>query len=381
MNSSNRLKLKQLGSLRIFIVTQDGADRSGRKVGAGSVIIFRKGRAIPEVFENVYDALRSRTEIICRYGFGEGGAPAGELRQLAETRERLQRTWSRLAAGEGAAGGSAAKNIGRVARDLKHKSDPDKSEARTKAKAGPVRTARNGRLNQMATQARVASMDGLLASREETVSRILPWIKAQESALRLEVDRCFRIVERLTREVGFMLSGHEFFARGRTTPNQLKGIAARLRLLKQETDTLIAEPFRSFRDLADGCLDQAVPAVEGDDVRLAERHLDKLLTATDRVLLRRGIEALITSISEAIVAGSGQVSLARIRRQAAELAELCGDLEMGRSYASIAPAFRHGCELLRACGRSGNGGPAETILEQLEVAKQSFKDISRRLSQ
>jgi len=378
MTSSNRLKLKQLGSLRIFIVTEDGTDRAGRPVKAGSVVILRRDRAIPDIYENIYDALRSRTEIICAYGFEEGRSPAGELRQLADTRERLQRAWTRLEAGEGAAGGSAAKNIRRVARDLRCKHDPAKSEARRRAQAGPVRTPVNRRLNQAATQARVAALDGLLAERESTVVRIVPWIKAQEAALRLEVDRSFDLAGRLVRDIDAMTSGHEFFVRGRTTPNQLKGIAARLRILRQRLDPLEAEPFRSFRRLAGAAFDRAAAAAAAGDAVRVERSLDEVIVLTDRVLLQRAVEALAMSAARLAVTGPARQGLARLERQAAEVAELCADAELSSSYRPQADEVRAVCARLRS-GRLPAADDRAAVVAELTAVKEALKAISRRL--
>ncbi len=377
MGQQHGWRLKRLGSLKIFIVLGGRAADGGEPAEAGSVVIYRRNAKRPNVYETVYDAWRSRLEIAGRYG--ADGRGTGELNELAETRERIQTAGLGLLDEDGgAAGGRVTRRIGRVARDLKRKSNPLKSEARLKAKAGPVRTAKNRKINRAATQARVTAIDSRLAEREEEVYSILPWIRAMETGLRLEIDRCLGVAGRLSRDVVAVL-GHEFFRTGRTTPNQLKGIAARLRLLKNGPGSFEVTPFREAGRRLNTGLDQAIGCVESGDPRPAGGRLDQVLAVCDRLLLQRSVEELIAALS-LLPAGPGAAALARLARLSGNLLDRCSDQPQARSFYDVAldlQAVRRGLDdHRRLCG----GKQAVEAAAKLAEVKEILKTVSRRLS-
>lgn len=383
MGSSGRLNLKRLGSLKIFVVLEDGVDQAGEMVRAGSLVIFR-GNARPSVYETIYDALRSRTEIIARYGLHTADGVQGEMKELADVRQRLRRTWEKLETAVGPSepveGSHAEASLAGVAQALKRKSNRFKSEARRKAVAGAVGSPKNQLVNRQATRTRVEAIDARLAERQNEVCSILPWMKAMETALRLEVDRSFRIVEKLAKDVGTMLSGHRFFKTGRTTPAQQRGIAARLKLVKRDVSTLLSGPFLGFGRKAMRCLDQAVSQVEAGNADRAQELLERVIVGSDRILLQRVVEDLISQVSLADIAGLKAESLRRLRQRTDFLLKLSSDAELTESYFDVAVQLRLDSDKLDACRHMLDGGLPDQARALMGEFKQSLKQISRRLA-
>jgi hypothetical protein len=378
MGSSSSFRLKRLGSLKIFVVLEDGTDQAGKEVKAGSVVIFRRNAKRPSVYETIYDAWRSRMEIVGRYG--PDGRKTGEIAELAETRQRIQAAGLDLLDEDaGAAGGRLTRRIGRVAKDLKYKSNPFKSEARLKARSGPVRTSRNRRINRLATQSRVEAIDSRLAERQEEVYAILPWMKAMEMALCLEIDRSLGVVERLAKDIGAMISGHRFFTVGQTTPQQLRGIAARLKLIRRDAATLLAEPFLGFGRSVICVLDQAVSQVEAGNADKVQEYLGRIIVGSDRILLQRVVEDLISHVAMADITGCSADFWRRLRQRTDFLLKLCSDADMAGSYIDVAAQLRSDSDqLLRCMLAAGHPGQYQAHLDEY---KQSLKQISRRLAQ
>jgi len=378
MGQTGRLKLKRLGSLKIYFVLEDRVDEKGDGVKSGSIVIFRRNASRPSVYETIYDAWRSRLEIVARYG--PDGRPSGEIAELAESRERLRAADFDLREDDGgAAGGRLTRRIGRVALDLKRKSNPLKSEARRKAQAGPVRTSRNRKVNRMATRSRVAAIDDRLARREEEVYSILPWMRAMEMALHLEADRSLGIIERLSRDAA-MVFGHEFFRTGRTTANQLKGIAARLRMMGGGLRSFEAAPFRKAGRYLEQCLDKAIGRVERGSQRWAYYWLDQILTVCDRLRLQRSVEELIASVTLAPAGGLNAGKLARLARLSESLVDRCSDQPQARSFYDVALDLQAARQGLDGCRLLWRGKQAAEAAGRLSEVKETLKKVSRRLS-
>jgi hypothetical protein len=380
MGSSGRFRLKRLGSLKIFVALEDGSDQTGEKAAAGSIVIFRRNAKRPSVYETIYDAWRSRLEIIDRYG--SDGREAGEITELIETRERLQTAGLDLHDEDGgAAGGRLTRRIGRVAKDLRHKSNPLKSEARCKAQAGPVRTSKNRRVNRMATQARVTAIDSRLAERQEEIYSILPWMQAMETALRLEIDRCLGIIGRLARDVGTIRCGHEFFRTGRTTPNQLKGLGARLRLAQNSLGTLEAAPFREAGRYLQVHLAKAIEQVLRGDARLAAYWLGHVSTKCAAAKLQRAVEDIVVTASlMAVTGGLTATALSDLTLHVDLLLEKVSFPQRTGAVTDIAPHLRSARVVIQDCRGLWSGRQTEQAAARLEEFRQALKDVSRRLS-
>jgi len=380
MGSSSRFRLKRLGSLKIFVVLEDDTDQAGETVWAGSIVIYRRNATRPSIYETIYDAWRSRLEIIDRYG--PDGRKTGEIAELDETRQRIRTAGLDLLDEDGgAAGGRLTRRIGRVARDLKRKSNTFKSEARLKAQAGPVRTSKNRRVNRMATQARVKAIDSRLAERQEEVYAILPWMQAMETALHLEIDRCLGVIGRLAKDVSVIVSGHEFFRTGRTTPNQLKGLAARLRLAQNDLAALEVAPFREAGRYLQAHLAKAIEQVLRGDARLAAHWLGHVSTKCAAAKLQRAVEDIVVTVSlMAVTGGLTATTLSDLTRHVDLLLEKVSFPQRTGAITDIAPHLRSARVVIQDCRGFWSGRQTDQAETKLEEFRQALKDVSRRLS-
>ncbi len=294
-------RLKRLGSVKVYVVTDPFIDRSGNDIRAGQVVIFRRNAGRPNVYDGVYDALRSRLEIKIRYGLKDSRGELGELetalRRLKHVRLCLESHDCLSTADDRRIEGGLTE----VAELLKRKSNPFKAEARVKAKAGAVRTPTE-KVNAPATQARVTAIDRRLRERQREVASILPWITAMETALFLELNRSLGVIVRIGREAGAM-ARHAFFRTGRTSPTQLRVMSARIGLLQEELSTLEVAPFDGYRRVLAGALDRARRGLDGNNPLVALCGLGESLTVVDRAELRRGLESLISIASAALITG------------------------------------------------------------------------------
>lgn len=287
MTAKEATGLIRLGRLNVFVATAaSGSDE-------GSVVIPRRGSAKPCVYATLYEALRSRMEIMRRYGAARP-TEGSELGGLAALRGGLRETHVALASGDdGGADATLASTAGALAR----KRNPFKKEARAKAEAGVVRRSATA-VNRGATRARLSAIDRRLASREDEVRSIAPWIGAMEMALLLEVRRCEDVVRDLDRAAAAM-ARHELALKGDTSPRQRKAIAARLRLLAEPLSTLAARPFLGTRHaLAAPVLRAVVAADNGTGDEFAEAVRD-LLVVTGASVARSSVEGVLVVMTAA----------------------------------------------------------------------------------
>ncbi len=366
--TKERLHLKQLGSLKVFVTI---GDREGG-LAAGSVLIARRNARAPSVYANLYDALRSRMEIILRYGLRRESG--GELADLAEARERVGEARALLEGKEPGKRrqGQAVRSLADVVFYLEHKVNPAKASAREMARAGLVRS-RRGRLKVKDTHERLADIDERLGAREEEVNSILPYMAAMETALFLEAKRSLEVVQRVSREVVCLLKAHAFFRRGDATLNQRSIIAGRLRQLRTQVVTLIAEPFLGFRlEVADK-LEYAAEAVATGNALLASAELRSVRLSAERQQLRRSVEAALAAVTEAAITGAPpsvvQELTGSLRRliAALESSALKHHDRYDRGESESRPAAD-----LRACGR-------HVQRREIDEAKEILKDICGRL--
>jgi hypothetical protein len=293
------MRLTRLGSLKLFIVL----DKSG-DVPRGAVLIPRRNVSSPSVYPTIYDALRSRTIMLRRYGQrpADGNSELGDLENL---REELGEVQVGLAEGAGARKTSKAfkgltEKFGRVR-------DPFKVQAREKAAAGTVK--KDGRINRGATRARATAVDVRLAKREQRIRDIAPWIGAMEQALSAEVDRCLYALDAADRVISVMLHGHAFFLGGKTSRNQLKGIEARLMILFDELSSFRTAPFCAFGDEITVRLSEAMGDVEEAMSAAACAKLTTVRRVIVRARVQKEIEDAIVALSLAAVAGSDAAGL------------------------------------------------------------------------
>jgi len=293
------LKLKRLGSLKVFVAIEGHEDG----IAAGSVLIARRNARAPNVYMNLYDALRSRLEIILRYGLRRESG--GEMADLDEARARVGEARALL---EGRAPGKrlqgqAVRSLADVVFYLERKVNPAKASAREKAQAGLVRSP-SGRVNMGATHARLTAIDERLSLRQEEVSSILPYMVAMETALFLELKRSLEIVQRVSREIGCLLKAHNLFRTGESPLSQRTIIAGRLRQLRGHVETLIAEPFLGFRLEIRDKLVAAAEAAHMGNALLASAELRSVRLSAERQFLRRSAEALLAGVTDAAITGA-----------------------------------------------------------------------------
>src|SRR5688572_19871910 len=266
MQRTNEPGLIRLGSMKVFIATGEACE--GRPA-AGAVVIPRRGAVKPTVYATVYEALRSRMEIMRRYGARD--SDGSELERLAAVRGDLRETHVSLLSGDA---DGAGRSFATAADELKRKRNVHKVEARKKAEAGVVRHP-TSTVNRGATRARLSAIDRRLSLREDEVRSIAPWIGAMETALLLEVRRCEGIIRDLDRTAAAMRS-HELVRKGTTSDRQRKAIAGRLRLMTEPLATLAVEPFLSVRNALGAPVLRAVVSAEtgtGDEFGEAMRDI------------------------------------------------------------------------------------------------------------
>lgn len=272
--------LVRLGKLNVYIAAAESGD-------PGAVLIPKRGAAKPVAYASLYEALRSRMEIMRRYG-ALRRTEGSELDGLSALRGGLRETHVALASGDdGGADGTFAATAGALGR----KRNVFKKEARVKAEAGVVRHPPGG-VNRGATRARLSAIDRRLSLREDEVRSIAPWIGAMETALLIEIRRCEGIVRDLDRCAGAM-SGHELVRKGDTSPRQRKAIAARLSLTAEPLATLVGKPFIGVREaLAAPVLRAVVSADNGTGEEFAEA-VRELLAVTGSSIARSAIEGIL----------------------------------------------------------------------------------------
>ncbi|HTM68395.1 MAG TPA: hypothetical protein VL426_03790 [Candidatus Binatia bacterium] len=338
--------LVRLGSQKVFIATCAACE--GR-AGAGAVVIPRRD-ARPNVYATVYEALRSRMEIMRRYGVR--GRGVSELERLASVRDDLRETHVSLLAGEtGRADGSFAS----AAEELKRKRNVHKAEARKKAEAGVVRHP-TSTVNRGATRARLTAIDRRLALREDEVRSIAPWIGAMETALLLEVRRCESIVRDLDRAATAMRS-HELVRKGETSERQRRAIAARLRVLAEPLATLAVEPFLSVRNALCAPVLRAVVSAEngtGDEFAAAVGDIVRLTGAS---VARSAIESTLVLMAAGLPPGQLAKAAERSARAASRSLSGCGAVQ---TAALVAAALR----LAVQCLREGHPDAAKPRLKE-----------------
>jgi len=343
--------LIRLGSMKVFIAAETACE--GR-AAAGAIVIPRRGTAKPGVYATIYEALRSRMEIMRRYGARP--TDGSELERLAAVRGDLRETHVSLLAGDpsGADGSFAA-----AADELKRKRNPHKVEARKKAEAGVVRHA-TSTVNRGATRARLTAIDRRLSLREDEVRSIAPWIGAMETALLLEVRRSENVIRDLDRAASAMRL-HELVRKGTTSDRQRKAIAARLRLLAEPLATLIAAPFLSVRNALGAPVLRAVVSAEhgtGDEFGGAVRDIVGITGAS---AARSAIEATLVLMAAGLPAG--QLARAAERSARAASKTLCGCGAV-RTADLVASALR----LAIQCLKEGHPDAAKPWLKEAIIA-------------
>ncbi len=356
-------RLKRLGSVKVYVVTDPFTDRSGQSIAAGQVVIFRRNAGRPNVYAGVYDALRSRLEIKIRYGLKER---RGELNELETALERLRHVRLCLASHDVLSTADDRRiegGLGEVAELLKRKSNPFKAEARIKAKAGAVRTPTE-KVNAPATQARVTAIDRRLRERQREVASILPWITAMETALFLEIERSLGVIGRVGREAGAMMC-HRFCRTGRAAPQQLRLMAARLGLLQEELATLEAAPFDACRVALAGAVGRAKRGLETGNALVTVIGLGEALAAVDRAVLRHGLESLISFSAAALISGLPTRAAEALLRRLATVRSRFGRNRQAKAL-KLVEADLAGCA--QALGRG-----------DLAAAKEALKQASARL--
>lgn len=286
--------LKRLGGVKVYVVTEDAPADTG--LPAGSVVIPRGNASKPFVYQTIYDALRSRIEILVRYGAHEREGAGAELAALDDMRRLLIDTHVCLAGDDAAA---AAGALEKLEASLRRKTNRFKKEAHEKASKGVVRTVKAG-VNRGATRARATAIDDRLVARQEEVRSIAPWIGAMETALMLELRRSLRIVADLDRASQALLH-HPLFRNGATSLQQKEAIAARLFLVRRDVDTLLAAPFLSLRRAVDEPTLEAIGAVRAGDGLALKDRLVSLAGAAGRAIARHRIEGVVAFVALAII--------------------------------------------------------------------------------
>ena len=287
--SSDGPRLARLGSLKLFVTTAASNDA---ETPEGVIVIPRRDAARPNVYATIYDALRSRMEIMRRYGVRSGDG--SELERLSALRGDLAETDITLRAG---AADGVDETFSSAAEALKRKRNIHKKQAAEKARAGAVRHATQT-VNRGATRARLTAIDRRIALREDEVRSIAPWIGAMETALLLEVRRSETIVRDLDRTAQAM-SRHELVRKGRTSDRQRKAVAARLRHMGEPLATLVAEPFLSVRrSLTEPMLRATVAAERGTSQEFADA-IKVVCGVTGPLMARIAIEGVLVLIAGA----------------------------------------------------------------------------------
>lgn len=347
--------LTRLGSLKVFIAAEAPDDGS---VPAGAVVIPRRDAAKPNVYANAYEALRSRMEIMRRYGLRRGGP--SELAELAGLRKDLGETHVALLSGDAS---GADETFVSAAASLKRKHNPLKSQARDKAKAGVVRHATET-VNPGATRARLAAIDRRIAAREDEVRSIAPWIGAMETALLLEIGRSEEILADLDRTVQAM-SRHELVRKGATSDRQRKALAARLRLAEERLATLKAAPFRCARVKLAAPMLRAIVASDHGTVDEFVQALAAVGAITAAVVARAAVEGVLLLLA----AGSPPSAVLKSAERAGRLVA-----KEGKDGRIPAKASGDAVAALRLAYRALKKGDRDAAKERLKEAVASLQN-------
>ena len=256
---------------------------------------------------DLFEAHRSRLEIMFRYGIRQNGKMrGGELDALATARDHVRaarETLGNPGVRDSAAERRAAGSFTDISFWLKRGLNPAKVSAREKSRLGVVRTS-GGRLNRGATRARLTAVDERLSLREDEVRSIVPWMAAMESALRLELQRSIRLAAETERRAAAILNSHPAFSGGRFTANQRQALAAVLEEAARSASTLLAAPFRTFGSEAARDLREASRSAGlGDPLGLQVR-LKTVRDAARRLQIRKEIEALLLDVAVADICGA-----------------------------------------------------------------------------
>ncbi|MEY4744122.1 MAG: hypothetical protein RL272_67 [Candidatus Parcubacteria bacterium] len=347
--------LTRLGSLKVFIAADV---REGGPVPPGAVVIPRRDAAKPNVYATAYEALRSRMEIMRRYGLRRGGtSESGEFAELAGLRGDLRETHVALLAGDAFGADDA---FALAAASLKRKHNTHKSQARDKAKAGVVRHE-TSTVNRGATRARLAAIDRRIAAREDEVRSIAPWIGAMETALLLEIGRSEEVIADLDRTVQAM-SRHELVRKGSTSERQRKALAARLRLAEERLATLMAAPFRCARvALAAPMLRATVAAEHGSADGFSEA-----LAAVGAVTAAVAARAAVEHVLILLVAGSPPSAVLAAAERAGRRLAKDGRIPAKSARAAVAT--------LRLAYRSLKKGDGDAAKARLKEAVSSLQN-------
>ena len=284
------------GHLKVYAITRAFTDQTRSARQAGQVVIFRKNAGRPNVYETVYDALRSRLEIKARYGTPRNTVtPRGELGDLTYARRELAYSLARLSRHYHDPGFGLALegSLGMLAGLLKSDSNVSKAEARVKAKAGVVKS-RTGKINPGANEARLRAIDSRLASRQDEVACILPWISAMETALLLELERNIEVVEHVLGEAGSL-------------SDRSPDLGERIGELSAAVEDLAVEPFLSWRVRFVKTLRSASASAKAGRVKDALIHLGAVRSLCRLVLLQKELESLRAWVAVSLVI-SGDVT-------------------------------------------------------------------------
>lgn len=299
---SDQPKLHRLGSLKVYVVLDDSSG-----LASGGILIARRNAQTPNLYADLFEAHRSRLEILFRYGIRQNGElRGGELDSLATAREHVRaarETLGNPGVRDSAAERQATGSFGDISFWLKRGLNPAKVSARDKAKAGVVRTEK-GTLNRGATRARLTAVDDRLALREDEVRNIVPWMAAMETALRLELQRSLKIVDDTERRVAAILNAHPMFRERRFPVSQRQAVAVVLGELVDSVGTLVAAPFRAFGSDSVCQLQGAAKAALLGDPLGAQVRLQSVRDGSRRLQVRKQIEAFLLDVTVASICGA-----------------------------------------------------------------------------
>jgi len=347
------------GHLKVYVITRAFTDQTRQARGVGQVVIFRKNASRPNVYETVYDALRSRLEIKARYGTPRNnGTARGELGDLTYARRELAYSLARLARHyrDPDFGLALDGSLGMLAGLLKSDSNVSKSEARVKAKAGVVKS-RTGKVNPGANEARLRAIDSRLASRQDEVACILPWISAMETALLLELERNVEVVEHLLAEAESLSA-------------QSSDLAERIGALITAVNDLSVNPFLVWRLRLAKTLRPAVASAKAGRVKDALIHLGAVRSLCRLILLQKELESLCAWIAVSLIIGGDANATDGFRRRLQDIIAHFASASRDDGQ-SLPPSARRP---LKRCGEALAQG-------DLAGSKDLLKEVSRTFAE